>query len=167
MLKKQKAFSLIEVLVFVSILSIFFVLAAAVVTFSLRDMKFNEHKIKATHYSRQLEEWLRLQTEIDWGGTICNGCSSTTTLFTEQVTRGGVPTTSFCFNSSPISGWQALGLCSAYDLEEIFKREVTFTSLLVANYVTQVNASITISWLELGQAKNIRLNTIFSVLEQQ
>ena len=131
MLTSRKSFSLIEVLVFITILSIFFILGASVVTVSLRNLKFNEHKIRAQHCSTQLEEWLRVQRQIDWGGNLCRGCGSPAN-FTQTVTQQGNAAnnyrTTFCFNSSPIVGWQTLGPCSAYDLAPIFRREVIFTT---------------------------------------
>lgn len=163
-LKKLESFSLVELLVFVSILSIFFVMAASVVTVSLRNMKFNEHKLKASHYASQLEEWLRSQKEINWGGNLCNGCGSPAN-FTEIVSQEGNPTT-FCFNISPIEDWGSVDACADYDLDLLFKREVIFTPTLTGSYVGQINASITVSWLDLGQQKSVTSNTSFSVPEQ-
>ncbi|OGK12018.1 hypothetical protein A2954_00220 [Candidatus Roizmanbacteria bacterium RIFCSPLOWO2_01_FULL_37_12] len=157
MVKKNASFSLIELLVFVSILSIFFIMAASVVTVSLRNMKFNEHKIKATHYANQLEEWLRTQKEIDW------------VSFTQSASQQGDVfnnfQTTFCFNSSPIDNWQNLDSCTAYDLDSLFKREVVFTSESVLNFIGQVNVAIIVSWDELGQVKSVVNNTVFTILE--
>ena len=61
----KKSFSLIEILVVTSILSIFFVVTVSVLVVVLRNMKINEHKIYATHYVGQLEDWLRTQKELD------------------------------------------------------------------------------------------------------
>ena len=170
MLKKNlQSFSLIEMMIFIVILSIFFIMAASVVTFTLRNMKFNESKIKATHYSNQLEEWLRTQKEIDWGGELCNGCvnpSNFTQSATGQGNSGDNYQTTYCFNSTPISGWQDLGQCADYTLNSIFKREVVFTSQFISGYVNQINVSITISWKDLGDDRSISTNTVFTVLEQ-
>ncbi|MDO8498060.1 MAG: type II secretion system protein, partial [bacterium] len=62
----KSAFSLIEVLVFTSILSIFFVAAATVTTVSLRNLKISERKIIATRYMEDVASWLRAQKESDW-----------------------------------------------------------------------------------------------------
>src|SRR3989344_1556770 len=132
MLKKNlQSFSLIEIMIFIVILSIFFIMAASVVTITLRNMKYNENKIRATHYSNQLEEWLRSQKELDWGGEVCNGCAYPTN-FTQIVTQSGNVDddyrTFFCFNNSPIENWQNLGSCMDYSLDSKFKREVIFSS---------------------------------------
>ena len=166
MLKKKTAFSLIELLVFVSILSIFFIMAASVVTVSLRNLKFNENKLKASHYASQLEEWLRAQKEIDWGGELCGTCSNPTN-FTQIVTQAGSGNpTIFCFNASPITAWDLLGSCPELSLDSIFKREVIFTATPVGGYIGQVNATITVSWIDLGLPKSVTTDTLFSVLEQ-
>jgi len=169
MLTEQRSFSLVEVLVFTTILSVFFVTAASVVTVALRNMKFNEHKIIALHYSRQLEDWLRAQKEIDWGGTQCSGsCCSSGCNFTQRVTQGSL-SPKFCFDISPISDWPApnsLGCNGVYSLGSLFLREVEFTSSPVSGYIGQVNAVITVSWLDLGQKKSATTSAVFSVLEQ-
>ena len=165
---KRDSFTLIEVLIFVSIMSIFFVFAASVVTLTLRNLKYNEHKVKALHYSRQLEDWLRMQKEIDWGGDRCTGdCCSTSCNFTQRVTQGDSLNSKFCFNSFPITDWPSANGCSGdYSLDSIFSREVQFSSTPTdGGYIEQVNATITVAWLELGQPKNITANTVFSVFE--
>lgn len=138
-------------------------MAASVVTVSLRNMKFNEHKIKASHYAGQLGEWIRTQREFNWGGELCNGCLNPT-IFTQIVSQQGVQTI-FCFNTSPIPTWGSLDVCPDYGLDSIFKREVIFTSTPVSGYVGQVDAVITVSWLELGQLRSVNTNTTFYVLE--
>ena len=167
MLIKRDSFTLIEVLIFVSIMSIFFIFASSVVTVTLRNLKYNEHKVKALHYSRQLEDWLRVQKEIDWGGDRCSGdCCLTSCNFTQRVTQAGL-NSKFCFNSFPISAeWPAanpLGCNEDYSLDSIFAREVQFSS--TPGYIEQVNATITVAWFELDQPKNITANTVFSVFE--
>lgn len=169
MLRERRSFSLVEVLVFTTILSFFFVSASSVVTVVLRNMKFNEHKIIALHYARQLEDWLRVQKEIDWGGNQCSGsCCSGGCNFTQRVTQGSL-SPKFCFAVSPIPDWPApdsLGCNGVYSLGSIFLREVQFISSPVGGYIGQVNATITVSWLELGQQKSVTSNAVFSILEQ-
>ena len=139
-------------------------MATSVVTVSLKNMKFNEHKIKATHYAGQLEEWLRNRKELDWGGSPCYGCSGAAT-FTQFVSQDGSPTV-YCFNDVVISNWSESGNCGNYDLDSFFKREVIFNSTVNSGYISQVEANITVSWLELGQPKSVITNTVFSVPEQ-
>ncbi len=140
---KKNAFSLIEVLIFVSILSIFFVITASVTVVSLRNMKINEHRILATHYTEELVEWLRDQKETDW------------TTFSTRVADD------YCFNESPIDDdWVATGACTSYELSGIFNRDLIFSS--VGDPATQVNVEIIVSWQELGNNYQVPLTTVFT-----
>ena len=140
----KKSFTLIEVLIFVTILSLFFVVAAAVTIASLRNLKVQEHKILATRYAQELLEWLRGEKEADWN---------------QFVTHNGT----YCFNYSIITDWGSRGNCSGYGLNNLYKREVTLT--VQGNPAYQVNVSITVSWQELGQTYQIPINTVFTVWE--
>lgn len=170
LINKQNSFTLIEVLIFVTILSVFFILAMSAVTVSLRTLKFNEHKIKANHYSRQLEDWLRAQREINWGGNLCGTCTAAN--FTEQITLDCTDPESicsakiFCFNDKDITDWPVEGFCSDFGLNSFYKREVEFSSDPEKGYISQVSAVIRTSWQEIGQLKSIVTNTAFSVPEQ-
>jgi len=163
MLNSKRGFSLVELLVFVSILSIFFIMAASVVTVSLKNMKFNENKIRATHYAGQVSEWLRAQKEVNWGGEYCNGCASPVS-FTEMASASGNQTT-YCFNTNPIDNWQSSGECPDFGLDSLFKREILFTMTPTGGYVGEVSSTITVSWLDLGQERSIVTNTTYTVLE--
>jgi type II secretory pathway pseudopilin PulG len=144
MVANKKSFTLIEVLIFVTILSLFFVTAITITVVSLRNLKIQEHKILATRYAEELLEWLRGEKEVDWN------------LFTTK-------SDTYCFNSSPISSWGNLGNCSSYSLNNLYKREVVLTSYGIPPY--QVNVSITVSWQELGQTYQVPINTVFTVWE--
>jgi type II secretory pathway pseudopilin PulG len=144
MITSKKSFTLIEVLIFVTILSLFFVVAAAVTIASLRNLKVQEHKILATRYAQELVEWLRGEKEVDWN------------QFTTYTGK-------YCFNSSPITSWGSLGNCSDYGLNNLYKREVNLT--VQGNPAYQVNVSITVLWQELGQTYKIPINTVFTVWE--
>ena len=170
LINKHNSFTLIEVLIFITILSVFFILAMTAVTVSLRTLKFNEHKIKASHYSRQLEDWLRAQREINWGGNLCGSCSPAN--FTEYVTPecfdpGSVCSAKiFCFNDLNITGWPSEGSCPDFGLNTFYKREAEFSSNPENGYISQVSAVIRTSWQEFGQLKSVVTNTAFSLPEQ-
>ena len=134
---------MMEVLIFVSILSLFFVTAAAITTASLRNLKVQEHKILATRYAEELLEWLRGEKEANWN------------TFTNH-------TDTYCFNSSPITSWESPGNCLGYSLNNLYKREVTLT---VQGTPSQVNVSITVEWQETGNTYKVPLNTIFTIWE--
>jgi prepilin-type N-terminal cleavage/methylation domain len=144
MVTHKKSFTLIEVLIFVTILSLFFVAATTVTIVSLRNLKVQEHKILATRYAQELVEWLRGEKEIDWN---------------QFTTHTGT----YCFNSSQITSWGSRGNCSGYGLNNLYKREVTLT--VQGNPAYQVNVSITVLWQELGQTYQVPINTVFTVWE--
>lgn len=140
-------FSLVEILVFILILGLFFVVVIAITAVSLRNMKINEHKILATRYAEELLEWLRGQKEIDWNNFVNNYSNNT-----------------YCFPNSPITGWSSPDNCSTYTglNPPIYKRELTLST---SGRGTQVNASITVSWQELGNTYQVSINTVFSIWE--
>lgn len=150
LVKKKNAFSLIEVLVFVSILSIFIIAAITATTASLRNMKVNEHKILATKYSQELVEWLRSEKEENWE----------TFVSTYTTTSPGK---TYCFNDADIS-WPAEGECATDGLSPaIYKRQATLTSYAVP--VARVGVNVIVSWTELGIGHTVPVNTVFTVFE--
>lgn len=160
-----KGFSLVEVLIFVTIFSLFFIIAATVITTTLRITKENQNKIKATHLAEELKEWLTSEKEINWGG---NEYVSTVTSFTEQTTQSHatLPYTDFCFNDSPIPMWPNPGVSGCYmTLDGQFRRIATFSATPVGGYIKQVNAKIEVEWLEGAILKKVPVSVEFSVWE--
>lgn len=149
-IKKSKSFTLIEVLVFTTILSLFFVVAAAVVIISLHNMKISEHKILATRYAQEALEWLRSQKEVDWNQFILRDNPS------------GLGTT-YCINTL---NWNTVSSCTTYGLgtPAIFKREVKLTNQS-GTPVTQIKIEIVVSWQEVGESYRVPINSLFSVWE--
>lgn len=147
-LKEGEGFSLIEVLVFITILGVFFVTAASITLISLRNMKINEHKIIASRYQDELLSWLRSEKEADWKKFINYYVSGST----------------YCFNVTPPTAWGSLDACTDYRLSPaIFKRQAVLTN--IGTPVTQVDVNITISWNELGSSQSISTNTVFTLWE--
>ncbi|PIV09823.1 hypothetical protein COS31_05550 [Candidatus Roizmanbacteria bacterium CG02_land_8_20_14_3_00_36_15] len=146
----SKSFSLIEVLVFISILSILFVAAASTTIFALRNMKINEHKILATYYGEELLGWLRGEKENDWNSFLLQ--SDTFPLY--KV---------YCFKETPISDWGSNNSCLADDwLSAIYKRELYLSK---NDDSSQVNVRIVVSWTELEVNYSVPLSTVFTIWE--
>jgi len=143
----KNGFSLVEVLVFVSILSIFFVFASAVTVSSLRDMKFNEHKIMATHYSEELVEWLRAEKEDDWN------------VFISHLGT-------YCFNSL---NWSTSGGCTSLGLTPaIYKRQALLEPVNTdcpTSFNCQMDITIHTYWDDLGKSNDSSIKTAFFVWE--
>lgn len=153
--RKSQSFSLIEVLVFVAVLSVFFVTSAAVVTVSLRNMKYNEHKIRAVRYAQEALEWIRGEKETDWN------------LFVINHSAGGSGK-SYCFNSSPIYGWPGTsGDCGAsYSLDSFFKRDVAITRLDNSCTIScQVRVNVMVQWKDIGVGHTVPIQSVMSIWE--
>lgn len=145
----KKGFSLIEVLVFVTILSLFFVAAMAVTTYSLRTMKTNQYKILAAHFAEEGLEWLRGQKEDDW------------TAFIALDTSLGSPTT-YCLSTLDFSSPGECGENYTLGTPQIFKRELSIENIPDNFNPDQVNATVTVVW-EGGTP--VEVQTVFKLLE--
>lgn len=162
----KRGFSLVEVLIFVTIFSIFFVLAASVVTTTLRMTKENQNRIRASHYAEDLKEWFEAERAINWGGASCGDpCSlPANPSFTELVTQADPA--SFCFNDKTITGWPTIGAGGCLlDLDGQFRRIATFSAQSTAGYVNQVGVDITVEWKDGTEMHSVPLRTAFSIWE--
>lgn len=190
--KKQKnnndGFSIIEILVFVAIISFLFIALTATVTSALRRMGTAEHRVYATHYAEELQEWLRAEKESDWNTFVARDISGSGTLY--------------CFNTelnfeTPESVWQLLvpaadcadvetteGDSGGYDgiwrqivegeeptqtityqagdtsVPRIYKRYAIVTRANLPT--TQMNVQIVVEWKDGNQYYSVPLNTIFA-----
>jgi type II secretory pathway pseudopilin PulG len=148
----KKSFTLIEVLVFISIVALFFVTAAAVSVATLRNMIINEHKIVATRYAEELSEWLRSEKEADWN------------LFYTNVSACGL--TARCFTSvagSEDQAWTNSCNPNCTLIDNLYSRTVDFTA--VVGPPPQVNVTVKVSWQELGNTYTVPIKTGFSLFE--
>lgn len=134
----RRGFSLIEVLIFATIFSLFFVAASSIVTLTVRNLLISQHKILATRYAQELEEWLKGEQEKDFDAF--------------KIRSSLLPGTTYCFNGG--LAWPAsAGPCGVNDFSgvynitgnpRIYKREVVLTELGEFN----IKADITLSWKE-------------------
>lgn len=149
----RQSFTLIEVLIFVTVFSLFYVVAIATVTVSLRNMKINEHRMLATHYGQELLEWLRGQKDIDWN------------VFSARASPAG---RSYCFNSEPISAWPGSGGCGAsYNslTPAIYNREATLSSVNCGVQICQVDISVLVTWREFNEPWSVPIKTSLTIWE--
>ena len=146
MKKQQSGFSLIEILIFVTILNLFFIIALAVTVFTLRNMQANEHKIIAVHYLDQLKEWMTYEKEKDWDS-----------FYQKSGT--------YCFNSTTLS-WSGVGSCpytcpNVSCLDTAYNRQAT----LVQNGET-VQVEMRIQWMEIDKTMVVNSSSVFSLWEK-
>ncbi len=153
-------------MIFTTVFSLFFVLAASVITTSLRITKANQKKVIATHYAEELREWLQAEKEINWGGTTYAG--GLITNFTEQVTQSTPASTEFCFNTAPLSpSWPSKGVGSCYfELEGQYRRMATFSATLMeGNFVKQISVRFSVEWKDGNYLYSVPLKAVYSVWE--
>lgn len=148
--KLKKSFTLVEVLIFVTIVSLVFITALAVATFALKTMIFNQHKIIATHYAEEGLEWLKVEKEADWNA------------FKTLDTSGGWGTV-YCITTPDTA---KIGPCDgSYFLgnPNIFSREVTLINR--GNPVNQIDVTIKVYWPEGTYFGEVLLKSNLKILE--
>ncbi len=144
-IKKKSGFTLVEVLIFVTLISLIFITFSAITAVSLTRELTNEHKILGAHYAEEVREWIRGQKEINWEDFTANKMGS------------------WCFNAEPVSSWPSqTGNCNDYDLNSLFKREV---DLSTNADTTQVTVSIVVLWRDGANSYQIPVNTVLSIYE--
>lgn len=149
-LPANKGFSLIELLVFVTIFSLFFVVAVSIMAVSLNNLRMNEHKVVATRYAEELLEWMKGQKEENWNGFYARGSSGGST---------------YCFNNNALN-WTVTGNCSSFNgvagapyAAKIYKREARITQASTF----QMNVVITVSWMEGSKLVSVPLNSTLTL----
>ncbi len=147
---KEIGFTLIEVLIVISIMSIFFISAVTIAIFSLQNLKSSENKILATRYAEELLEWIRGEKEADWNSL-------------KTIRAGNGFFQDWCFNTEPVIDWPSeMGNCD----EDDTKIRSIFTRVASLKYDTEkIIIKIKTSWLERNNVVEIPLNTIFSQYE--
>ncbi|OGK31034.1 hypothetical protein A3F29_03200 [Candidatus Roizmanbacteria bacterium RIFCSPHIGHO2_12_FULL_33_9] len=133
-------FTLIEVLVVLSILSLFLLSAITVSIVSVRNLKSSENKILATRYAEGLSEWIRGQKESDWD------------IFIGK-------TGAWCFSEEPILTWPlSTGNCLPNEkISSIFERKavISYDSAL-----DRIISDVTVSWDEGSETVAVPISTI-------
>lgn len=147
----KKAFSLIEVLVFTTVLSFFFIAAMSTATYTLRTMKTNQHKILATHYAQAAMEWLRSQKESSWA------------VYTALDTGAGA--TGYCLNDLNFNSVGDCGTNYSLGTPAIFKRELILENDPDSTTPDRVNTTVKVEWIEAGRVTDVVLESIFTTIE--
>lgn len=150
----NRGFTLIEILIFTAIVSVFFVVAAAVSAFSLGVMRNNENRVYATHYAEEAIEWLRNDKETTGWSTFSTRTG--TWCLNSTLTNLASAQNSAC----PVSGASAY-LLGSVDYGRHFNREAVLTSV-----AGNISANVTVSWKDVGgNTLSVPVNTIFAQTE--
>lgn len=159
MVANKKGFTLLEVMIFTTILTVVLVSAAAFTTRLVYNLRINEHKIFANIYASELLEWLTSEREANWnnvysvasnspGTTYCvNGNLTVNTTFAD-TTVFRIPTVGNPCIFNGITGRPPT----------IFKREL----ILVRNGTNQVNVTVRVSWQEGATTYSDEIQAIYT-----
>jgi hypothetical protein len=141
----NKAFTLLEVMIFTTILSVVLVAAAAFTTRLVYNLHINEHKIYANIYSSELMEWLSSEREADWTSIYNKASNSpgTTYCVNEDIQLNTTIADTTVFRV-PTVGNPCLFNGITGKVPAIYKREL----ILVRNGTNQVVATVRVSWQE-------------------
>jgi Tfp pilus assembly protein PilV len=159
MLKKQKGFTFIEVLIFTAIISFLFISMTSTVISSLQRMQVTEHRLYANRHAEELVEWLRSEKEADWEAFVARDTGN----------GSGTP---YCFNDQlnfldPAPVWPAVTLenCTYTGVGTpplIYKRYAQLT----AENLNQVNIEIVVEWREGNKYYSVPINTVFTNIDE-
>jgi len=140
MKNNNSGFTLIEVLVVLTILSVFLLSAIAIAIVSVRNLKNSENKILATRYAEGLTEWLRGEKDADWD-----------TFITQTGT--------WCFSEEPIITWPSTpgGCLPNEKINSIFERKavISYDSALERTLL-----DVTVSWDEGNETVSVPISTV-------
>lgn len=123
----------------------FLISAASVVTVTLQQNTLQINKLKARHYTDQLQEWIREEKEVDWLTFVTRASNNVYCFENEEPSWGATVTTG---SDCPL-------------LNAFYKRYVAFTTT-GSGANAQVQAVIKTDWQEVGNSYTTSIHTLFS-----
>lgn len=151
----KKGFTLIELIVFVTILSTILVTMAGFTVSIHRRLKINSHKVIANFHAENLKEWLNGERISDWPAVQAKASLSPSAPIV------------YCLNNAiPLShsiSTLISGSCATYSgvvgtVPIMYKRELS----LVRDTSGTVISRITVSWLEDGVPYSVTNSSVYS-----
>lgn len=157
----QSAFSIIEVIIFASMLSVVLVASVGYTVRLVFTMTHDRHKLLATHFAEETQEWLNGERQSDWeqfqnhstfpsGTTYCvnNALALETTL-------ANLPTGACNFT----------GVGTASPTNPLIFRRQLILSKDRPETATRVTATIQVSWNDEGVLYTEEIVSVYSVWE--
>lgn len=153
----QEGFSLIEIIVFVTLVGIILVSAAGYTVRLVQNMAYNQHKIMATRYLEDMKEWVDGERAADWqlfqskaatgaGAEYCvNDYLYLTSTFHDLIQPPDCPFTGVYGNVRP----------------NIFQRKLVL--IKDAEAANSVTAVMTVSWYEDTTLYSERITSEYSL----
>jgi prepilin-type N-terminal cleavage/methylation domain-containing protein len=157
----RRGFTLLEVMIFIVILSMVLITATSFITKLLVSIRSNENRIGAAFLADDVKEWLSGERE-----------SNSWSTFHAKASQAGIQ---YCLNNQLELTHTIASLntpafpaaaCTTYasiqtGMKPIYKRELVLYRNNNLN-PTQVTAAITISWIDNGIAKSLFIQTIYT-----
>lgn len=161
-INNRAAFTLLEVMIFVMILSVVLVSATSYITRLLVNLRANEHRTNAVYLADDLKEWLNGEREANtWAAFSAEGTTGGSTYCINQqlnlnntIGQLGLPTNVIPAGNCPADANIHAGLPPIYRRQLVLR-----TNAAVA---TQVTAIITVAWVENGVPKNVTTQSIYT-----
>lgn len=158
---RSDGFSILEIIIFVTLISIILIAAIGYTVRVLRLTLINQHKILANHYVQEVQEWLAGEREsVSWD------------QFEAKASTGAG--TTYCMNSSLPINYSVTSLTSGggctfvgvgvTNPPNIFRRTLKLQKNTAAT-ASRVTATIEVAWIEEGVTYIDTLQTVFSVWE--
>jgi len=146
---KNKGFSLVEVLVFVSVLAVALVALIGTTAYSSIILNNARHKLFSVRYAEELAEWLKFQREYY--------------LYNALEAKSSEVGKTYCFNNSnlPADGdtWPQAGQCQPpYGLQDFYQRQL----FLKTETGEKISAEITCSYFLLNKARETKIKLYFN-----
>lgn len=138
--EKTKSFTIVEVLIFITLISLIYIVLLRTLT-SVIKLNINaENKLIASFLGDELKEWLSGEKEVSWNF-----------LFDKSNKN-------YCFNNEVIN-WPNSGLCleNNFSLKKRFKRELHLISK-----DDRIDYIITVYWREQNQPNFIQIKGLFA-----
>jgi type II secretory pathway pseudopilin PulG len=152
--RTQWGFSIIEVIIFIGILSVVLTAALGFTIRMILTVRINEHRLRAGHYVEEVKEWLDGEREADWE---------------EFESFSSIDGTAYCINE-PLIITDSLatftpGPCTSNGLTPpIYQRLLTLTKD-TPDIATRVTATIQVTWVEEGASYVEQIQTLYSIWE--
>ena len=161
-IKLNKAFTLIEIMIFVSLLSMVLIVTVGYVTRLLMNMKVSEHKIYATFYVEEVSEWLISERYADWDGFQAKAgnpvgiiyCLNNNLNLTNTIAILNASIRVASASNCPFTGITG-------NAPLIFRRTVTLRKNAAVN-ATQVIANVAVSWVDNGVTYTQQVENVYT-----
>ncbi len=162
-INKSASFTLLEVMIFVMILSVVLVTATSYITRLLVNLRANEHRTNAVFLADDLKEWLNGEREANtWAVFAGEGTAAGSTYCVNQllnlnntIVQLGPPTNVIPAGNCTTNASVHPGLPPIYRRQLVLQTNASVPP-------TQVTARITVSWVENGVAKSVTTQSIYT-----